>query len=188
MWTELGATDLPLCYIRLFITPLTFSLDPPQLSLFRGINPFPAHLRHYIHPIQPPKFPLSFTTRAMPTMYRTYLVALAPAFAIYANAYMLSMYDSSRCTGMGTTMNLTVGSGCQNDRDNFNSIINRWDSEEDNEVMVAMYSDHKCCHTSKLQTITWTDECYKIMEDVKGMRVVNPGDPDKGKDGETYTC
>jgi hypothetical protein len=78
--------------------------------------------------------------------------------------------------------------GWQNDLADFQGVISRWNSEEDNNAIIAFYTDDKCCHTTKLQTITWTDGCFELMAGAKSLRVLNPEEPDRGIEGETYIC
>jgi len=116
------------------------------------------------------------------------LLAFVPLLSATTNAFMVSIYETSTCTATGTTLNVTVESGCQNDWGNLATVKSEWDTEMDNKVMIALYSEELCCDAAKIQTITWTDGCFEVMSDARSFRVVDPDSPDTGKEGEVYTC
>jgi hypothetical protein len=121
-------------------------------------------------------------------MLSTVFLGYASFFSLGTTAFMVSTYETLSCTAAGATQNLTTDSGCQNKLENLASIRSDWDNEMDNKVIIALYDDDNCCHASKLQTVTWTDGCFKVMTGAKSLRVVDPRDPEKGKSGEVYTC
>jgi hypothetical protein len=115
--------------------------------------------------------------------------AAASIFSFQASAFELHMYTTKQCTGTATTEVTQVENGCSNFRGGSSSgIINRWSNETDNALLLATYSDETCCHANLIETFTWTAGCSELKDGVQGWRVLDPNEPDKGKEGDNYSC
>ncbi|PGH20076.1 hypothetical protein AJ80_03726 [Polytolypa hystricis UAMH7299] len=120
-------------------------------------------------------------------MYSPLLVLSIVLPSVYA--FRIGLYTNGRCTGQRSQFTANLASGCSNERaGTFGGIINEWESEKDNKVLLATYSDRNCCHANLIQMVDWTDGCVALEGTANSWRVVNPDDPDAGKEGEDYTC
>jgi hypothetical protein len=114
------------------------------------------------------------------------LLALLP---FHTTAFELHLYGTKQCSGLATAENATVEAGCISGRGgSVQAIINKWVSEADNKLLLVTYSDANCCHFNTLETMSWTDGCAKLADGTQSWRVLDPNEPDKGKDGEMYSC
>jgi hypothetical protein len=68
------------------------------------------------------------------------------------------------------------------------ALINPWTSEEDNKLILATYSDASCCHANLVQMLGWDDDCVALKGGVKSFRALDPEEPDKEREGESYVC
>ncbi|CAI6331771.1 unnamed protein product [Periconia digitata] len=106
-----------------------------------------------------------------------------------ASAFTLMTYTSTSCTGLSPEEETSVDKGCTTyTNGKFRSIINNWSSNDDNKLLLAFYSDEKCCHANMVETFSWTDGCQEVKDGIKSWRVVDPDEPEKGKKGEDYMC
>ncbi|KAF2196390.1 hypothetical protein GQ43DRAFT_259484 [Delitschia confertaspora ATCC 74209] len=106
-----------------------------------------------------------------------------------ATAFELHMYGTKQCTGMATQEITAVEKGCSTSgAGSVQAIINNWSGDSDNKLLLATYSDKSCCHANLIETLTWTAGCTQLQGGVQSWRVLDPNEPDKGKDGDNYTC
>lgn len=112
-------------------------------------------------------------------------------FITASTAFKVTTYDSVNCTGNYTKSlgNLKLDDGCRTlgDKDYHGSIKIEWAEEADNAVTFGMFWGDKCCVASFYDALIWQDECVELNR-VKGIRVVDPSDLSKGKEGQNYTC
>lgn len=104
-------------------------------------------------------------------------------------AYDLVFSSSNKCTGLHERAKTNVIDGCiKIPGGAFTSAMSTWESETDNDLLIAFYSHQDCCHQTMLDTVTWTDGCYKLPDGATAWRVVNPEKPEEGKTGQDYVC
>lgn len=106
-----------------------------------------------------------------------------------ATAFNFTTYGTPQCTGLSVIEVTDIAKGCMETKGSgVSAIISRWTSEADNNLLIALYSDNTCCHANVLDTVVWTAGCSEVPAGVHSWRVLDPNDPDKGKEGDNYTC
>ncbi|RDL40704.1 uncharacterized protein BP5553_00683 [Venustampulla echinocandica] len=106
-----------------------------------------------------------------------------------AEAFISYLYTTQQCTGTTTSYNATIARGCSTDRaGEFLGLINKWDTDADNKVIFATYSDKRCCHANLIKIYNWSEGCEQVAGGAQSWRVLNPDEPDKGKEGDDYSC
>ncbi|PGH08068.1 hypothetical protein AJ79_06067 [Helicocarpus griseus UAMH5409] len=117
------------------------------------------------------------------------LSALLLTLACSTEAFKTSFYTTQKCKNKAVSASDKVTDGCQRrGLVNINGVINEWENEGDNKVIIATYSDENCCYSKMLQMIDWTDGCTEIKGTIKSWRVLNPDKPEKGKKDSKYDC
>ncbi|KAH7395020.1 hypothetical protein DE146DRAFT_67929 [Phaeosphaeria sp. MPI-PUGE-AT-0046c] len=119
---------------------------------------------------------------------------ILPVFLLVLNvsAFQITTYTSKMCTGASAKVTLNVADGCNTFRaGETQAIIMPWLSDMDNDQLLVTYSGETCCHADMTATYGWEDGCTPfVVQGVKSWRVIDPNDPDKGKESEAdnYAC
>ena len=120
---------------------------------------------------------------------RTHIFAITTLLSSSTFAFTTGFYTGKTCTGAAMTLEPKVSDGCHTEgAGSFQGIINKWKDESDNKLILATYSDGVCCHSNLIEMIDWQDGCFQAMSGAQSWRVIDPNEPEKGKEGETYAC
>lgn len=114
----------------------------------------------------------------MKNSFSTY--AVLASMTTLAMGFDLLQYSSSKCTGSSQSeKGVKPDRGCVQARpDAFDGLINTWTDEEDNDLVLALYSDESCCHANVVQIANWDESCIEIKESVRSFRAVDPKNPE----------
>lgn len=118
-----------------------------------------------------------------------HLLSVSLLFAT-ASALEINLYGNGQCTGrVAVTSEAKPADGCQTALlSNYGGIINNWSGDDDNNYMFVSYSDDNCCHNNMVEQISWDDGVCQKVQQARSYRIVNVDEPDKGKDGQIYSC
>ncbi|KAF2868835.1 hypothetical protein BDV95DRAFT_609742 [Massariosphaeria phaeospora] len=119
-----------------------------------------------------------------PLILATSLLSLT----LTTTAFSVRASDVQGCRGTGVSATMSVDGGCQAGMTQIGSLNIGWSADTDNDLVVVLYTDDKCCHAAQAETLDWSDVCQQAPDGVKSWRVVDPNDPGKGKQGEDYEC
>ena len=113
-------------------------------------------------------------------------------FASLATAFDVYQYPNRKCTGMQVSaLDVNAEKGCVVAREDgyLSSLMVPWTSDGDNNLVLALYSDTKCCHAKFVRTVDWEESCIALeqSESVGSFRAVDPQNPD-GEGTDYSSC